>query len=47
MPPQRVGFLGRFGLKMGTFFAHFGPELDIAFKRPTELYDRIYCFNSE
>ena len=46
MPPQRVGFVGRFGLKMGTFFAHFGPELDIVFKRTMGLYDRIYCFNS-
>ena len=26
---QRVGFLGRFGLKTGIQFAHFGLESDI------------------
>ena len=39
MPPQRVGFLRRFGLKTGTFFVHFGMELDIVFKTTTGLYN--------
>ena len=26
VPPQRVGFLGRFGLKTGIDFANFGLE---------------------
>ena len=26
MPPHRVGFLRRFGLKTGIHFAHFGVE---------------------
>ena len=27
VPPQKVGFLRRFGLKTGIDFAHFGLEL--------------------
>ena len=29
MPPHRVGFLSRFGLKTGIHFAHFGLESDM------------------
>ena len=43
-PPQRVGFLRRFGLKMGTDFAHFGLESGMAFKGTTGVYERIYFF---
>ena len=32
MPPQRVGFLRRFGLKTGIDFAHFGLELGMVFE---------------
>ena len=42
--PQRVGFLRRFGLKMGTDFAHFGLESDMIFKGTTGVHERIYFF---
>ena len=35
MPPHRVGFLRRFGLKMGIRFAHFGLESGIVFDGTT------------
>ena len=41
MPPQRVGFLGRFGLKTGTHFAPFGLEWGVVFKGTTGVYERI------
>ena len=31
VPPQKVGFLRRFGLKTGIDFAHFGLELGRSF----------------
>ena len=31
VPPQRVGFLRRFGLKTGIDFAHFGLESGMVF----------------
>ena len=45
VPPQRVRFLHRFGLKMGIDFAHFGLESGMVFEE-TIQESRIYCFNS-
>ena len=36
VPPHRVGFLRRLGLKTGIDFAHFGLESAIIFERTTE-----------
>ena len=48
MPPQRVGFLGLFGLKTGTHFAHFGLESGVVFEGSRGVvYERIYVFNSK
>ena len=41
---QRVGFLRRFGLEMGTDLADFGLESDMIFKGTTGVYERIYFF---
>ena len=32
VPPHRVGFLHRFGLKTGVHFVHFGLELGMVFE---------------
>ena len=45
VPPHRVGFLPRFGLKTGLHFAHFGLELGMVFEGTTRVYERIYRFN--
>ena len=47
MSPQRVGFLGLFGLKTGMHFAHFGLKSGIVFERATGAYERRYRFNSK
>ena len=47
VPPHRVGFLGRFGLKTGIHFAHFGLESGMVFEGTTGVYERIYRFNSK
>ena len=47
VPPQKVGFLRRLGLKMGINFAHFGLKLGMGFKKTTRLYERIHRFNSK
>ena len=47
VPPHRVGFLRRFGLKTGINFAHFGLESGIVFGETTRVYERIYRFNSK
>ena len=47
VPPQRVGFFSRFGLKSGMDFAHFGLGLGMVFKGTTVLYERIYLFSSK
>ena len=39
VPPQRVGFLCRFGLKMGIDFVHFGLESGMVFEGTTGMYD--------
>ena len=41
MPPQRVWFLHRFGLKTGKEFAHFGLESGMVFEETTGVYERI------
>ena len=40
-PPQRVGFLRRFGLKTCKEFAHFGLESGMVFEETTGVYKRI------
>ena len=47
LPPHRVGFLGRFGLKTSIHFAHFGLESGMVFEGTTGVYERIYRFNSK
>ena len=47
VPPQRVGFFPRFGLKSGMDFAHFGLGAGMVFKGTTVLYERIYLFSSK
>ena len=44
---QMVWFLRRFGVKTGIDFAHFGLELGMVFEETTEVYERIYRFNSK
>ena len=44
MPPQRVGFLSRFGLKTGTDFTHFGLESSLVFKGTTGMCESILIF---
>ena len=47
LPPHRVGFLRRFGLKTGTHFAHFGLESGMVFEGTTESKNVFYRFNSK
>ena len=42
VPPHRVGFLRRFGLKTGIHFAHFGLQSGMGFEGTTGVYERIY-----
>ena len=42
VPPHRVGFLRRFGLKTGIHSAHFGLESGMVFEGTTGLYERIF-----
>ena len=44
MPPQRVGFLRRFGLKTGIDFAYFGLNSGMVLR---EMQERICRFNSK
>ena len=46
-PPQRVGFLRRFGLKTGIVFPHIVLELGMVFEETTGVYKRICHFNSK
>ena len=39
MPPQRVGFLCRFGLKMVIDFAHVCLESGVVFEGTTRVYE--------
>ena len=36
-----------FGLKSGIDFTHFSPESGVVFEGTTEVYERIYRFNSK
>ena len=47
VPPHRVWFFSRFGLKTGKNFAHFGLELGMVFEGTTGVYERLYRFNSK
>ena len=47
LPPRRVGFLRRFGLKTSIHFSHFGLESGVVFEGTTGVYERIYRFNSK
>ena len=47
MPPQKVWFLGLFGLKTGIDFANFGLESGMVFDGTTGVYERINRFNSK
>ena len=47
VPPQRVRFLRRFGLKTGIDFAYFGLESGMVFEGTTGVYERNYRFNSK
>ena len=44
---NRVGFLRRFRLKTGIYFAYFGLESGMVFEGTTGVYERIYRFNSK
>ena len=41
VPPKRAGFWGRFGLKTGVHFAHFGLESG---RVSRELWERMNVF---
>ena len=47
VPPHRVGFLRRCGLKTGIHFAQFGLESGMVFEGTTGLYELLYRFNSK
>ena len=47
VPPQRVGFLRRFGLKTGTDFARCGLASGMVFEETTGVYERINRFSSK
>ena len=47
MPPQRVWFLRRFGLKAGIDFAHFDLESGMVFEETKGGYENSYRFNSK
>ena len=45
MPPHRVGFFRRLGLKTGIHYAHFGLESGMVLEGTTGLtglYERLY-----
>ena len=47
MPPQRVWFLSRFGVKTGIDFDHYGLKSGMVFKGTTGAYKRIYLFSAK
>ena len=47
VPPQRVWFLSRFGLKTGIDFDHYGLKSGMVFKGTTGAHERICLFNSK
>ena len=44
VPPHRVGFLRRFGLKTGILFLHFGLESGMVFEGTTECINVSMSF---
>ena len=42
VPPHRLGFLRRFGLKTGIHFAHFGLESGMVFEGTTGVYEDVF-----
>ena len=42
VPPHRIGFLRRFGLKTGIHFGHFVLESGMVFEGTTGVYEQIY-----
>ena len=47
VPPQRVWFSSRFGLKTGIDFGHYGLKSGMVFKGTTGAYKLICLFNSK
>ena len=47
VPPQSVGFLRRFGMKMGIDFAHYGLESDVVYEGTTIVYQCVRRFSSK
>ena len=47
VPPQRVGFLYRLGLKTGIDFACFGLESGMIYEGTTIVYQCVCRFNSK
>ena len=47
VPPQRVWFLSRFGLKTGIDFDHYGLKSGMVFEGTTRAYKRICLFNAK
>ena len=45
--PELSGFLRGFGLKTGIHLAHFDLESGMVYEGTTEVYERIYRFNSK
>ena len=43
---DKYGFFGRFGLKTGIHFVHFGLESGWVFEGTTRVYEHFYHFNS-
>ena len=41
MPPQRIEFLGRFGLKTGIDFAYFDLESGVVYEGTTVVYQCV------
>ena len=47
VPPKRVGFLRRFGLKTGIDFAHFGLESSMIYEGTMIVYQCVCRYNSK
>ena len=47
VPPQRVWFLSRFGLKTGIDFHLYGLKSGMVFEGTTGAYKRICLFNAK
>ena len=47
VPPQRVWFLSRFGLKTGKDFDHYGLTSGMVYKGITRAHKHVCLFNSK